>query len=204
MFVVGLTGNIGSGKSTVARALAGHGVRVIDADVLAREAVQPGSPALAQIVERWGRGVIAADGSLDRAALRARVFTDATERAALEQIVHPEVRRRRDALIAAAKTAGEHVVVCDIPLLFEAHLEHDVDLLVLVDAPEAVRLERLVRERRLPRAEATTMIAAQMPSEMKRARADYVIDNGGSREALAARVEEVWGAIAARAGISSA
>jgi len=204
MLVVGLTGNIASGKTTVAHALAARGVRVIDADVLAREAVQPGSPALARIVERWGRDVLAADGGLERAALRARVFADPAAREALEQIVHPEVKRRRDARLRAADAAGERVVVCDIPLLFEAHLEEDVDLVVLVDAPTAVRLDRLVRERKLPRAEAAAMIAAQMPSELKRTRADYVIDNDGSRDALAARVDEVWRAITARAGMPSA
>jgi len=204
LLVVGLTGNIGSGKTTVARTLAARGVHVIDADVLAREAVQPGSPALARVIERWGRSVLGADGTLDRASLRARVFSDHTELAALEQIVHPEVRRRRDALLDAAQAAGERVVVCDIPLLFEAHLEDDVDVVVLVEAPAEVRLQRLVAERHLPRDEAAAMIAAQMPSEMKRRRADHIIENGGTRDALAARVDEVWRDITTRAGLASA
>lgn len=201
MLVVGLTGNIASGKTTVARALAARGVHVIDADVLARDAVLPGSPALARIVERWGRSVLAADGTLDRAALRAQVFGDHAERVALEQIVHPEVGRQRGVLLAAAKAAGERVVVCDIPLLFEAHLEDDVDVVVLVDAPAEVRLGRLVAERGLARDEAAAMIAAQMPAGMKRKRSDHVIDNAGTRDALVARVDDVWRAITTRARI---
>jgi dephospho-CoA kinase len=204
MLVVGLTGNIASGKSTVARLLAARGVHVIDADVLAREAVGPGSPALAHIVERWGRDVVGADGALDRAALRARVFDDRSELDALNAIVHPEVQRRRDALLGAAREAGERMVVCDIPLLFEAGLEGEVDVVILVVAPQDVRLERLMRDRRLNRAEAMAMIAAQMPSELKRERADYVVDNSGSLDAVEARVNEVWSAISVRAGVTSA
>jgi len=204
MLVVGLTGNIASGKSSVARMLAARGVRIIDADVLAREAVGPGSPALARIVERWGRGVVGPDGALDRAALRALVFDDRSELDALNAIVHPEVQRRRDALLGAARDAGERIVVCDIPLLYEAGLEGDMDVVVLVDAPPDLRLERLMRDRRLNRAEAMAMIAAQMPSELKRERADYVIDNGGSLDAAEARVNEVWSVISARAGVTSA
>ncbi len=204
MLVVGLTGNIASGKSSVARMLAARGVRVIDADILAREAVGPGSPALARIVERWGRGVIGPDGALDRAALRALVFDDRSELDALNAIVHPEVQRRRDALLGAARDAGERIVVCDIPLLYEAGLEGDMDVVVLVDAPPDLRLERLMRDRRLNRAEAMAMIAAQMPSDLKRERADYVIDNGGSLDAAEARVNEVWSVISARAGVTSA
>lgn len=204
MLVVGLTGNIASGKSSVARMLAARGARIIDADVLAREAVGPGSPALARIVERWGRGVVGPDGALDRAALRALVFDDRSELDALNAIVHPEVQRRRDALLGAARDAGERIVVCDIPLLYEAGLEGDMDVVVLVDAPPDLRLERLMRDRRLNRAEAMAMIAAQMPSELKRERADYVIDNGGSLDAAEARVNEVWSVISARAGVTSA
>src|SRR5579871_3980776 len=134
MLVVGLTGNIGSGKTTVSRLLEVRGVPVIDADVLAREAVAPRSAALAAIVHRWGDGMLASDGSLDRAALRRIVFASAPERAALDAIVHPAVKARRDALLAEARARGDRVVVCDIPLLFEAGLTGDVDLIVLVDA----------------------------------------------------------------------
>jgi dephospho-CoA kinase len=192
MIVVGLTGNIASGKSTVAQLLAARGVRIIDADVLAREAVAPGTRALDAIAARWGRGILGADGALDRAALRRIVFGNPVERAALDAIVHPEVKARRDALLAAARARHERVVVCDIPLLFEADLVRDVDLVLLVDAPRDVRLERLMRARGLSSAEATAMIDAQLPSEQKRARSNYVIDNDGSLATLAARVDGAW------------
>jgi dephospho-CoA kinase len=195
MLVVGLTGNIGSGKSTAARMLEERGVPVIDADVLAREAVAAGSPALAAIVARWGSGMLAADGSLDRAALRRVVFARAEERRALDAIVHPDVKARRDALLAAARARGDRVVVCDIPLLFEAGLEDEVDVVLLVDAPRDVRLDRLVRDRGLSSAEALAMIDAQLPAEAKRARSDYVIDNDGTVEALRGRVDGTWRAI---------
>jgi dephospho-CoA kinase len=148
--------------------------------------------------------VVGADGALDRAALRALVFDDRSELDALNAIVHPEIQRRRDALLGVARDAGERIVVCDIPLLYEAGLEGDMDVVVLVDAPPDLRLERLMRDRRLNRAEAMAMIAAQMPSELKRERADYVIDNGGSLDAAEARVNEVWSVISARAGVTSA
>lgn len=195
MLVVGLTGNIASGKSAVARRLAARGVPVIDADVLARDAVVPGSPALAAIVARWGDGVRAADGTLDRAAMRRIVFADPVERAALDTIVHPAVKARRDIQLAAARARGERVIVCDIPLLFEAGLTGDVDVILLVDAPRDVRLARLVRDRGLGRDEALAMIDAQMPAEAKRPRADYVIENDATLDALRERVDAAWDAI---------
>ncbi|MGH7653747.1 MAG: dephospho-CoA kinase [Gemmatimonadaceae bacterium] len=195
MLVAGLTGNIASGKSTVARLLGERGIPVIDADLLAREATAPGSPALAAIVARWGAGMRDAGGSLDRAALRHIVFNDATARAALDAIVHPLVEARRNALLAAARERGDRVQVCDIPLLFEAGLSARMDVIVLVDAPRDLRLARLMRDRKLDRAEATAMIDAQMPSEEKRARSDYVIDNDGTLELLATRVQDMWRAV---------
>jgi dephospho-CoA kinase len=197
MLTVGLTGNIAAGKSTVAAQLVARGATLIDADVLARDAVATGSPALATIIQRWGRGVLAPDGSLDRAALRQIVFADERERAALNAIVHPEVERRRVRATAAARAAGTRILVVDIPLLFEAKREGEVDTILLVDAPEAVRRERLIRHRGLSAAEADAMLAAQLPSGPKRARADYVIDNDGSPEELAARVDAVWAALLA-------
>jgi dephospho-CoA kinase len=195
MFVVGLTGNIGSGKSTVARMLESRGVPVIDADVLAREAVAAESPALGAIVARWGPAVLAADGTLDRTALRHIVFANASDRAALDAIVHPAVKARRDSLLAAARARGVHFQVCDIPLLFEAGLVDDVDVVLLVDAPRDVRIERLVRDRGLSRGEALAMIDAQLPAEAKRARSGYVIDNDGTLDTLRARVDETWRSI---------
>jgi dephospho-CoA kinase len=192
MLLIGLTGNIASGKSTVARLLAARGATIIDADVLARQAVEVGTPAYDKILQRWGRDVLAPDGMLDRAALRERVFADQDELEELNQIVHPEVTRMRDEMVAEARDRGDRIVVCDIPLLFENDLAGSFDRILLVDAPRPMRLERLVRERGLHEAEAMKMIAAQMPAELKRARADYVIDNTGAVDDLEARVDEVW------------
>lgn len=196
MMLVGLTGNIASGKSTVAKLFAQRGATIVDADVLARRAVEPGTPALRAIVARWGTAVLSADGSLDRAALRHVVFDRPDELEALNAIVHPEVARLRDEEIAAAAARGERVVVCDMPLLFERRLADSFPRIVLVDAPRPIRLERLMRDRGLSQEEAVQMIAAQMPAELKRARADFVIENAGTREQLAERVREVWDAIA--------
>ena len=192
MLLIGLTGNIASGKSTVARLLAARGATIIDADVLARQAVEVGTPAYDKILRRWGRDVLAPDGMLDRAALRERVFADQDELEELNQIVHPEVTRMRDEMVAEARDRGDRIVVCDIPLLFENDLAGSFDRILLVDAPRPMRLERLVRERGLHEAEAMKMIAAQMPAELKRARADYVVDNTGAVDDLEARVDEVW------------
>ena len=192
MLLVGLTGNIASGKSVVARLLSERGATLIDADVLARRAVEPGTPAFDAIVQRWGHSVIAPDGKLDRAALRRRTFGDPSELEALNAIVHPEVSRLRDGLVADARARGDPLVVCDIPLLFERGLVDTVDRIVLVDAPRPLRLERLLRDRGLDEAEAMQMIAVQMPSELKRARADHVLDNTGSFAALEADVAALW------------
>jgi dephospho-CoA kinase len=204
VLLVGLTGNIASGKSTVARRLAERGATLVDADVLAREAVRPGTPGLDAIVARWGRAVLAPDGSLDRAALRARVFHDPFELEALNGIVHPAVGQRRDAEVAAARARGDRVVVCDIPLLFERDLAGEFDVVVLVDAPRDVRLARLVGDRGLAEDEAAAMIAAQMPAELKRARADVVLENAGTREALDAHADALWDELLARAARADA
>ncbi len=192
MRIVGLTGNIAAGKSAVAARLAELGALIIDADILAREAVEPGRPALAAIVGRWGNDVLRPDGSLDRAALRRIVFSDPAERAALDAIVHPAVDRLRIAAIETARRRGETLVICDIPLLFEAGLEHTVGIVVLVDAPVELRRARLINDRTLPPEEADAMIAAQMPSAEKRARADQIIDNDGTLEQLDERVAALW------------
>jgi len=196
--VVGLTGNIASGKSTVARLLAARGATIIDADALAREVVAPGQSALAAIAARWP-GVIAADGALDRPALRQLVFADPDARAALEAITHPAVGARRDAALAAAAAQGARIVVYDVPLLFEAGLQDSVDVVVLVDAPVTQRRDRLVRERGLTPAEADAMIAAQQPAEHKRPRAHHILDNDRTPAALTAQVETLWSALATRA-----
>ncbi len=195
MLHVGLTGNIASGKSTVARLLAERHATIIDADVLARRAVAVGTPAYEAIVARWGDTVLASDGTLDRAALRRIVFSDPRELEALNAIVHPVVRRLWEEELAAARARGDRIVISDVPLLFERGLADRFDRIILVDAPSAVRLERLMRDRGLSEGEASRMLAAQMPADAKRERADFVIDNAGSREALRARVDEVWDAL---------
>ena len=203
MLLVGLTGNIGSGKSTVAQLLSERGATIIDADVLARRAVEVGTPAHKAIAERWGTSVLAADGSLDRSALRRTVFSDPAQLEQLNAFVHPEVERMRAALVEQARARGDRLVVCDIPLLFERRMTDLFDRIVLVDAPRPMRLERLVRQRGLKESEAMDMIVAQMPAEQKRARADHVIDNDGTLAQLDARVSEVWGALLAEAGEAS-
>jgi dephospho-CoA kinase len=195
MLLIGLTGNIASGKSTVAQMFADRGATIIDADELARDAVAVGSDGHRKIVERWGDDILKADGGLDRVALRQIVFQEPTELEALNSIVHPEVSRLRDDLINEARERGDETVVCDIPLLFERNLVGDFDRIVLVDAPRPLRLERLTRERALGHTEAMNMIAAQMPAELKRARADYIIENEDGLEALEKRVDEVWRAL---------
>ena len=148
-----------------------------------------------QTAARWGGRVIAADGSLDRAALRRIVFAHAPDRVALDAIMHPAIKARRDILLAEVRALGERAVVCEIPLLFEAGLAADVDVVLLVDAPRDVRLERLVRDRGLRAAEALAMVDAQLPAESKRARSGYVIDNDGTIDTLRSRVESTWRAI---------
>lgn len=195
MLLVGLTGNIASGKSTVAQLFGQWGATLIDADVLARQAVDVGTPAYHAIIERWGEGVTAPDGPIDRRELRQRVFSDSEQLEALNAIVHPEVQRLRDELVDDARRRGDRIVVCDIPLLFERRLADQFDRIVLVDAPRPVRMDRLVRDRGLETAEAMKMIASQMPAELKRARADYLIDNTGTPQELEARAREVWRAL---------
>ncbi len=200
MLKVGLTGNIAAGKSTVARIWRSLDATVVDADVLSRQVVEPGTPAMARIVEEWGDEVVEAGGGLDRAALRRIVFADPSARERLEAIVHPAVAELREDAYRAAAERGERVVVADIPLLFEAGLVDDFDAVVLVDAPEEVRLARLVGDRGMDPEEARRMIAAQMPSELKRARADFVIANTGTLLELERRSREVWTELVRRAG----
>ncbi len=180
--------------------LADRGATIIDADELAREAVRPETQALRDIVKRWGKEVVKQDGSLDRDALRRIVFADRDELDALNRIVHPGVTRMRDREVARAKERGDPIVVCVIPLLFERNLVDEFDAIVLVDAPRPVRLERLVTNRGLEETEAMNMIAAQMPAELKRARADHCIDNNGSLEDLEREVDALWSSLQRNAG----
>ncbi len=201
MLLVGLTGNIGSGKSTVAQLLSERGATIIDADVLARRAVEVGTPAYKAIVERWGTSILASDGAIDRAALRRIVFSDPVQLEQLNAYVHPEVERMREMLVEQARARGDRLVVCDVPLLFERRLTDSFDRIVLVDAPRPVRLERLVRERGLRETEAMDMIVAQMPAELKRARADHIVVNEGTLTQLDQRVTDVWSALLKEASV---
>ncbi|HEX6308224.1 MAG TPA: dephospho-CoA kinase [Longimicrobiales bacterium] len=195
---VALTGNIASGKSAVADIWERLGAYIVDADVLARRAVEPGSPGLRRIEQAFGSGVIR-DGELDRAALRGIVFADDEKRAALEAIVHPEVERLRREEETRVEAAGERVIVHVIPLLFEAELVDRFDTIVLVDADERVRRERIMRTRGLGREEADAMIRAQIPAAAKRARADHIIDNNAGLEELTEAAERTWNEIVAGA-----
>ena len=193
---VGLTGGIGSGKSEVARLLAAHGAVVVDSDLLAREAVAPGTPGLAAVVAEFGPGVVAPDGSLDRPALGRVVFADPSRRAVLEGIVHPYVRRR-SAEIAAAAPQGA-VVVHDVPLLVEAHLQDRYDVVVVVDVDEDTQVRRLTTVRGMSEEDARARIAAQAPRGSRLALADLVVRNDGSLDDLRRRVDALWAELSSR------
>ncbi len=199
MLNVALTGNIAAGKSTVAELFRRWGAVIIDADQLVREVQAPGSPVLAAIVARFGSGVLLPDGSLDRARLRTIVMSDPEARHDLEAVVHPAVQERRNVLLHAAWERGAQIVINDIPLLFEALDPAAFDAVVLVDAPEAMRLERLTRDRGMDLDAARRAIAAQQPSGVKREwrggprrEGPRVIDNDGDMTLLEARTRAVW------------
>jgi dephospho-CoA kinase len=199
MLSVALTGNIGAGKSTVADLFRRWGATVIDSDALVREVQSPGQPTLAAIGNRFGAELIRPDGTLDRAALRAKVLKDPAELAALNRLVHPEVLRRRRELVEEAAARGDRIVVSDIPLLFEAADPGEFAVVVLVDAPEAVRRDRLLHARKLPREDIDRLMAAQLSSAAKRPRSDYIIDNSADLPALERSAVSVWQALLARA-----
>nr|WP_221203314.1 dephospho-CoA kinase [Modestobacter versicolor] len=186
---IGLTGGIGSGKSTVAALLAERGARMVDADRIAREVVAPGTPGLAAVVAEFGEGVLTADGALDRPALAAVVFADPAARARLDAVVHPLVRARAAELVAAAPPDG--VVVQDVPLLVETGQAGSYDLVLVVETDLETRVARLV-ERGLPAEDARARIASQASDEERRAVADVVLRNDGDRAALAEQVARFW------------
>ncbi|MGV3732766.1 MAG: dephospho-CoA kinase [Microcella sp.] len=207
MDVIALTGGIAAGKSTVAARLAEHGAIVIDADQLAREAVAPGSPGLAAVVERFGAAVLTDDGALDRAALGSIIFGDETERAALNAIVHPEVRRLYRALVdRIAEADPDAIVVYDVPLLVEARAADEFALVVVAHAPAEVRVDRLVDLRGLDRASAQARAQAQASDAERLALADVVIDTSGTLESTIEQVDALWRRLvadrAARTGVS--
>ncbi|HJR50158.1 MAG TPA: dephospho-CoA kinase [Gemmatimonadales bacterium] len=199
MLNVALTGNIAAGKSAVAELFRRWGATVLDADAIVREVQAPGGPVMRQIAERFGEAVVRSDGSLDRAGLRRIVMADAGAREALERIVHPAVYARRAQLAAEAEARGDRIVVSDIPLLFETGDAGAFDAVVLVDAPEPVRLRRLMEHRGLSETEAREMIRAQLPASAKRPRSHFVIDNDMDLAELERAASEVWRALVARA-----
>jgi len=192
MLLVALTGNIASGKSTAAAEFVRLGAALVDSDVAARQAVAPDTPALAAIVRRFGAGMLRVDGSLDRPLLGRLVFGDAPARQALEAIVHPAVEAARVAAVEVARTNGAPVVICDIPLLFEARLAWHFPRIVLVDAPEPVRISRLVRDRGMAPSDAIARVQAQLRATLKRPRADLILANDGAPADLTEQIHHAW------------
>lgn len=193
MYLIGLTGGIASGKSTVARRLYEHGAVHIDADQLARKVVEPGTPALAAIVEAFGADVLRHDGSLDRAKLGEHVFGDAEALAKLNAIVHPAVRELSSRLIAKAEREDpDAVVVYDVPLLVEASVDHPFDLIVVTNAPRRTQVERLVEERGLDAIQAEARVDAQIDNTARLAVADVVIDTDGSLAHTMSQTDALW------------
>lgn len=198
MLLVGLTGGIGSGKSTVARMLEERGAVVFDADLLAREAVEPGTPGHTAVIERFGADVLAPGGELDREALASIVFADPSARRDLEQIVHPEVRR----LFAEGSEAyhdTDRIVVFSAPLLVESGMHTAFEILVVVSATVATQVERLMRQRGMSEPAIRARIDAQAPLEDKAAVADFLVDNEGTLAELQSQVERLWHDLSARA-----
>ncbi len=185
---VGVTGGIAAGKSAVARAFAAHGVPWVDADDVAREIVEPGEPALAEIAAHFGGQVLDAGGRLDRRRLRAIVFADADARAWLESVTHPRVRERLLSHLTRMRESGVPYHLLVSPLLFESGQHRLVDRSLVIDVPEALQLARTTARDGVDDAQARAIVAAQMPRVERLARADEVIDNGGDLDALAAQV----------------
>ena len=201
MYLIGLTGGIASGKSAVSSRLAELGAVVVDADVLAREVVEPGTPGLAAIAEHFGPSVIADDGALDRAALGAVIFSDPAERLALNAITHPAIWKRARELFAAAERENpDAVVVYDVPLLAEAAADRPIrfDLVVVVNASAETRLERLVELRGLSEEEARRRLSSQASDAERLAMADVVIDSDGALEATLAQADDLYRRITER------
>ena len=201
MQLIGLTGGIASGKSVVAARLAEHGAVVVDADRIAREVVEPGSPALAQIRREFGDEVVASDGSLDRAALGALIFESPEKRAALNAITHPAVGIRSKELFAAAAAADpDAIVVYDVPLLVEAGRTDEFDLIVVVNASTETRLNRMVELRGMTRDEAMHRLNSQATNTERLAIADVVIDSNGTLEQTLEQADALWEKLSARVG----
>ncbi len=197
MLLVGLTGGIGSGKSTVAALLAERGAVIVDADQVARDVVEPGQPAFAALVERFGPEVVGPDGRLDRARLAELAFATEEGTAALNEITHPAVGEEFLRRMQAAP--DDAVVVCDVPLLVESETaaSRGYEFVIVVEAPRELRLERL-EGRGVPRADAEARMAKQATDEQRRAIATHLIDNSGDRAHLEAQVDEIWSSLTTR------
>jgi dephospho-CoA kinase len=195
---VALTGNAAAGKSTVAAWFRQWGATLIDADEIVRALERPGSPLLARIVERFGPRVLGPGGTLDRGALRRLILANPAQREALNALVHPAVGAEREARARAAAARGDRIVVSDIPLLFEVMDPSAFDVVILVDAPEAIRRARL-RERGLSPEEIDQLLAAQLPAEGKRAESDIILDNGGTLVELERAARQAWQILVTRA-----
>lgn len=190
--VIGLTGGIATGKSSVARFFAERGVPVIDADQLARDAVLPGTPALTQIIERFGRGMLTHDGTLDRKRLGDLVFSDPEKRRQLENILHPEIRRLAEERIAQAASAGHERLIYMAPLLIEAGATDRVDDIWVVTVRPEVQLDRLMRRDGITREQAERIVGSQMPLPEKARYGSVVIDNSGSEAETRLLLESAW------------
>jgi dephospho-CoA kinase len=200
LFRVGLTGGIGAGKSEVSRRLAAQGAVLIDADAIAREVVAPGTPGLAEVVAAFGSAVLLPDGSLDRPRLGDIVFSDATLRTRLNSIIHPRVAAQMRALEEAAGQGA--IVVHDVPLIAENSLSANYDLVVVVDVPPRIQLDRLTRLRGMTREQARARIAAQASREQRLAIAGIVIENSSSLAELDRQVGELWAELRRRAQLA--
>lgn len=192
MKAIALTGNIASGKSTVARLLRSWGVPVIDLDEIVRELQSPGTQVHSAIADHFGDRVLEADGSLNRAALRGLVLDSPMARLDLEAIVHPAVRKRAKSMFQELQEEGHQLVVVEIPLLYETGSRKDYDGVILVDSPMAVRRARMIEERGIPPEDADRLLQAQMPTESKRKDADWIIDNDGDLSRLTERTRAIW------------
>ncbi len=195
MRVLALTGSIAAGKSSVAAIFRELGATIIDADAIVRELQRPGEPVLTAIAARFGPSVLLSSGELDRGALRQVMLDSTANRHALEAIVHPAVEQRRRELLAEAAARGDRVVIVDIPLLFEAADPAAYDGVIVVDASREERRRRLIEDRLLPAEDADRLLNAQLPAELKRARATWLIDNDRDPATLTARTTTVWQAL---------
>jgi dephospho-CoA kinase len=197
VLLVGLTGGVGAGKSTVADLLSDHGAVIIDADVIARKVVEPGTEGFTLVHQAFGDEILTHDGALDRRALAALVFRDVEARRRLEQIVHPLVRRHVDLMTALAD--DDAIVVHDVPLLVETGRQGDYDVVVVVEAPHDQRIARLRSSRGWDRETSQARMKAQASDEARRTAADEIVTNDGDRDLLAARVDALWERLSERA-----